>query len=146
MKQPRIVVSSVTTTLWAVSLRLRDNPAPLTVAVSLACVEAGLVVLLAVAELASLSVGRLTMGLTTAVFFLVYGALLLACAWQLSRRASWARSPVVLAQLIQLGLAWNFRASPTTWVAVLLAVVAVVTVAGVMHPASIDALADDPEA
>lgn len=145
MKQPRISVTSVTTTLWAVPRLIRDLPAPLVVAASLAAVEGVVVVLLAVAELASLSVGRLTMGLTTAVFFAVYGALLVACAWQLAARASWARSPVVLAQLLQLGLAWSFRASPTTWLAVLLAVVALVTVAGVLHPASIEALADRPD-
>ena len=62
-----------------------------------------------------------------------------------TRRASWARSPVVLAQLIQLGLAWSFRGGETTWIAIALAVVAVVVVAGVLHPASIEALSDDPQ-
>ncbi len=85
------------------------------------------------------------MGLTTAVFFAVYGAGLLLCAWQLTRRQSWARSPVVLAQLIQLGLAWNFRGGDTTWLAVGLAVVALVVVAGIFHPDSLGALEDDPE-
>ena len=119
-----------------------DNPAPLTVAASLVAVEGGLVVLLAVAELASLNSSRLTMGVTTAVFFAAYGAALLGCAVLLVRRVSFARSPALLAQLIQLGLAWSFRGGATTWVAVVLALVALVVIAGLLHPTSMDALAE----
>lgn len=103
-----------------------------------------MLLLLALLELGTLSTARLVMGLTTAVFFVLYGAGLLLCAWQLTRRASWARSPVVLAQLIQLGIAWSFRGGGTTWLAVVLAVAALVVCAGVLHPDSIDALSDDP--
>ena len=71
---------------------------------------------------------------TTSLFFAVYGVGLLFCAWQLTRGQSWARSPVVLAQLIQLGVAWSFRGGDTTWVAIALAVVAVVVLAGFLHP------------
>ena len=120
-----------------------EQSAPLTVAASLVAVEGAVVVLLAVAELASLSAVRLTMGLTTSVFFVVYGAGLLLCGLMLHRRVSWARSPAVLAQLIQLGLAWSFRGDPTTLVAVGLAVVAVVVLAGIFHPASLEALSEE---
>ena len=48
----------------------------------------------------------------------------------------------VLAQLIQLGLAWSFRGDPTTLVAVGLAVVAVLVLAGIFHPASLEALSE----
>ena len=89
--------------------------APLTVAASLVAVEGAVLVLLAVAELVSLSAVRLTMGLTTAVFFVVYGAGLLLCGLLLHRRVSWARSPAVLAQLIQLGLRGASAASPRRW-------------------------------
>ena len=122
--------------------RPSDNPAPLTVAASLVALEGGLVVLLAIAETASLETSRVALGLTTAVFFAAYGAGLLLCAWHLTQRSSWARSPVVLAQLLQLGLAWSFRGGSTTWVAIVLVVVALVVIAGVMHPQSIDALSD----
>ena len=47
----------------------------------------------------------------------------------------------MLAQLIQLGVAWSFREGATTFVSVLLTVVAVVVIAGVFHPASLRALA-----
>ena len=61
---------------------------------------------------------------------------------------SWARSPVILAQLIQLGIAWSFRGGDTTVVAVVLALVSLIVVVGVLHPASIAHLDDapDPEA
>jgi hypothetical protein len=107
-------------------------------------VEGLVLLMLALLETGTLSTARLVMGLTTAVFFAVYGVGLLLCAWQLTRRASWARSPVVLAQLIQLGIAWSFRGGETTWLAIVLAVSALVVCAGVLHPDSIEALSDDP--
>ncbi len=118
-----------------------DLPAPLTVAASLVAVEGIVLVLLSVAEIANLSGSRLTMGITTAAFFLGYGAALVLCGVLLARAVAWARGPTVLAQLIQLGLAWSFRGEPTTWIAIALAVVALVTLAGVFHPASLDRLA-----
>jgi hypothetical protein len=127
-----------------VSTRRTDHPAPLVVAASLVAVEGVVLLALAILELASLSSQRVTMGVTTAGFFVVYGAALLLCAWVVHRGHSWARSPIVLAQLIQLGLAWNFWGGSTTPIAVGLAVVAVVVVLGLFHPASLDALADDP--
>jgi hypothetical protein len=116
----------------------------LTAAASLVAVEGLVLALLAVVELASLTSNRMTMGLTTTGFFGLCGAALLACGVGLSRRALWARSPAVLAQLIALGVAWSFRGGATTWVAVFLAVVAAVVLAGILHPASLEALAEDP--
>ncbi|WP_154402784.1 hypothetical protein [Nocardioides speluncae] len=83
------------------------------------------------------------MGLTTAAFFVLAGVALIGCAYAVTRLRPWARSPILLAQLIQLGLAWNFRDNPTTVVAIALAVVAAVTLAGLLHPASMEALADE---
>ena len=149
MKQALHAVDSVTpdtsyprSRLRHVTGSRRDQTAPLTVAASLVAVEGVVLVLLAVLELASLNSARLTMGLTTALFFVALGAALVLCALLLVRHVSWARSPAVLAQLLQLGLAWSFRGEPTTWVAVGLAVVAGVVLAGIFHPASIDALAE----
>lgn len=110
------------------------------VAASLTGVEAVLLVLFGLAELVALSGARLAMGVTTVAFFLVYGAGLAWCAWRLTRLESWARAPLVLAQLIQLGVAWSFRGGGSTPVAVGLAAVALVVIAGVFHPASLEAL------
>ncbi|PVG83303.1 hypothetical protein DDE18_08380 [Nocardioides gansuensis] len=126
--------------------RQLDVPPPLVTAASLVAVEALLVVLFAVAELANVSSQRLTMGLTTSLFFAAYGAGLGLCAWALTRRRAWARGPVLLAQLIWLGLAWNFRGGDTLLVAIGLAVVAVVVIAGLLHPASMEALDSDRDA
>jgi hypothetical protein len=114
-------------------------------AASLVAVEGILLLAYAVLELASVDSGRVAMGLTTAIFFAVYGAGLVACAWVVSRGHSWARSPIVLAQLIQLGVAWSFRGGDTTLIAVGIAVVAVLVLVGLLHPASVEALSDDPE-
>ena len=113
-------------------------PPPLVVAASLAAVEGLAVGVLGLVELVNLSSGRITMGVTTTVFFVGYAAALLFCAWQVNRGTPWARSPLVLAQLIQLGLAWNFRDAPA--IAIGLGVVALVVLVGLFHPASMRAL------
>ena len=102
-----------------------DNPPPLTVAASLVAVQGLVLVALSALELASVSPGRMSMGVSTAVFFLLYGVALLACAWGLTRRAAWSRGPVLITQLIQLGLAWNLREVP--FVAVVLACLLIIT-------------------
>jgi hypothetical protein len=128
-----------------VSVRRPAGPAPLVVAASLVAVEGLLLLGYAVLELASISADRVAVALTTTIFFAAYAALLLASARAVFRRRSWARSPIVLAQLIQLGLAWSFRDGSTLFVAVALAVIALVVLAGMLNPASIDALADADE-
>jgi hypothetical protein len=128
-----------------VTVRRAANPPPLVVAASLVAVEGALMLAYAVLELSSLDSARVALGLTTSVFFAGYGVGLLVCAWAVTRGHSWARSPIVLAQLIQLGVAWSFRGGSTTVVAVTIAVVAVVVLVGLFHPASVEALSDDPE-
>ncbi len=113
------------------------------VAASLAAVEGGLVVLFGLAELRSLSAERISSGLALSVFFVGYGAALIFCSWQLSRARTWARGPVLLSQLLQLLVAWSFWGGNTTWVAVSLGVVALIVLAGLLHPQSIDALNDE---
>jgi hypothetical protein len=49
----------------------------------------------------------------------------------------------VVAQLIQLLVAWSFVGGSTTPVAIGLALSAVLVLVGIFHPASLDALADD---
>jgi asparagine N-glycosylation enzyme membrane subunit Stt3 len=118
----------------------RIRPAPLVVAASLTAVEGVLVLVYAVLEAVNVHSDRVTMGVSTALFFAALGLGLVACAWYLVHGLSWARSPVVVTQVLALGLAWNFVGGSTTWVAVVLAVVALVVLAGLLHPASLDAL------
>jgi hypothetical protein len=116
------------------------------VAASLTGLEAFVLAALGALELANLSSIRLTMGLTTTAFFLAAGAALAWCAWSLWRVRRWARGPVVMAQLIQLGLAWNLWGGSTKPLSVGLAVVALVVIAGLVHPASTAVLEEDARA
>ena len=144
VKQPPAPVGFVTGVAGRYGLGVpapvRDNPAPLVVAASLVAVEGALLVMYAVLELGSLSGQRLTMGLTTAVFFAAYGGGLLFCTWHLTRGQAWARGPVLMAQLIQLGVAWSFWGEGTTWVSICLGLVALLTLAGLLHPESMRTL------
>ena len=115
-------------------------PAPLLVAAGMTLVQGLLTVMYGVVEVVRLSSDRLVMGTTTSVFFLVYGGALVVCAWGMQRVGAWARGPVLLAQLIWLGLAWSFRGGDTLPLAIGLAVGAAVVLAGLLHPLSIDAL------
>jgi peptidoglycan/LPS O-acetylase OafA/YrhL len=121
-------------------------PAPLDAAAGLTFVEGLLIVLFGITEVVNLDSDRLVMGLTTTVFFLAYGGVLLACARGLHMVRSWARGPVLLSQLILLGLAWNFKDGETLPVAIGLALVAAIVLAGLLHPRSIDALEHDARA
>jgi hypothetical protein len=112
------------------------------VAASLVAVEGLLVVTYAVLEAASVHSDRVAMGVTTSLFFALLGGVLIACAWFVFRGRAWARSPIVVSQLLFLGLAWSFFGGSTTWVSVVLGVVALVVLFGLLHPASIQALTD----
>jgi hypothetical protein len=87
--------------------------------------------------------GRLVLDVTTTAFFLLYGCGLLVCARGLVLARRWARAPVVLAQLIQVLVAWSFLPGETRWVAILLAVSAVAVLAAVLSPAATRALVGD---
>jgi hypothetical protein len=117
-----------------------DNPPPLNVAASLVVLQGFVLVALAVLELANATSERMSMGVSTAIFFLVYGVALVACAWGLTRQEGWTRGPVLITQLIQLGLAWNLRDTPL--VAVALAATAAAVLAGMLHPATLKAMQD----
>ncbi|UYM06021.1 hypothetical protein [Solicola gregarius] len=97
----------------------------------------------AVLELLSAKADRLGLAISTGVFFIAIGAGLAVCAIALRRRASWARGPIVLAQLITLGLAWNFRTLSPPIAAIVLLVVALIALVALLAPATTEALTTD---
>lgn len=114
------------------------TPPPLVVAAGLAGIEGVVMVGYAVSELFRLTSGRVGLGLAVAGFFALYGVFLGVCGWGLLHGRVWARGPVVLTQLLMLGLAWGVR--DTLGLAIPVAVVAAVALAGTWHPASVDHL------
>jgi hypothetical protein len=113
------------------------------VAAGLTAVQGVLTFVYGLGEAVNLDSARLVMGVTTGVFFLAYGAGLVLCGWGLHAVRSWARGPVLLAQLIWLGLAWSFKEGSTLPVAIGLAVLAALVLTGLLHPRSIEALERD---
>ncbi len=115
----------------------------LSLAALVCLLEAAALVTLAGVELATLATDRLAVGVTTTTFFLVYALGLATAAVGLLRTRSWARAPLMLAQLIQLGVAWSFHGPGTDWLAVLLAVAAGFVVVVLLLPATTVALYGD---
>jgi hypothetical protein len=102
--------------------------------------EAFALLALSVAALVTISSDRVVLGATNAAFFGAYGLGLGACARGLSRLRTWCRSPIVLAQLIQLGIAWSFAGRSTAWLTVALAVTALLVLVAMLAPSTTNAL------
>lgn len=120
-----------------------DGPTPgraIKLATLLVTLEAVALVGLAIVEVVSVDTDHPSVGITTAIFFLLYALGIALCARGLIRLSSWCRGPIVLAQLIELGVAWSFRGGDTTWAAVLLAIPAVVVLAVMFSPSTTQAL------
>lgn len=115
-------------------------PCPLLVAAALVSLEGLGGIGFGIAEALHTTSARATMGVTTSLFFAVLGAALVLCAWGLSRSAAWARGPVLIAQLLALGLAWNFKDGNTWPASIALAVPAAVVLVAMLRPASLAAL------
>jgi len=113
----------------------------LVIAAGVVGLQALVLVVCAVLVLANLG-GVTGLGVSSAIFFLVCAAALLLCAAALGARQSWARAPIVLAELIGLGLAWDAR-HDALWLSIALLVLAVATLASLLNPASLAALAPE---
>ena len=120
-----------------------DAPAPLKVAAGVVLVEAIVLLGYALSLLAKIDSRHPQVAITTSIAFAIFATGLTWCAWSVTHGNSWARSPIVLAQLIQLMVAWSFHGSPTTPIAIGLAVAALLALAGVFHPASVEYLAEE---
>jgi hypothetical protein len=110
------------------------------VATSLVAVEGAVYLLLALVQLSQARGEAMALAVTATLFFLLWGGGLLFCGWHLWRLASWARAPVVLAQLIQILVGGSFWGGSTTVVAVVAIVVGVLALVGIFHPQSLAAL------
>jgi hypothetical protein len=90
----------------------------------------------AVLELGQIRMSRAALGVGVAVLMACFGLLLLLVARGVFLGKRWSRGPAVVTQLILLPLAWSFKGGATTWVSVVLAVVAITTLVGLLHPRS----------
>ena len=113
-----------------------SRPTPLLVAAALLGVEALAALVFGGIALSQVRISRAEVGVGVAIWMLGYGILLLAIARGVFRGRRWSRAPAVATQLILLPIAFSFRGTPTTWVAGAIAVVAVATLIGVLHPRS----------
>jgi hypothetical protein len=117
-----------------------SRPPQIVVAAALAALE-GLVALgFGIAEILQVRLVRAIVGVGVAFFMIAFAVLLGAAARGLLHRRRWARAPVVVVQLILLPVGWSFRDAPTTWVAVAMIIVALLTLVLILHPRSTQAL------
>ena len=79
---------------------------------------------------------RAAMGVGVAILMAGLGLVLLLVARGVFLGRRWSRGPAVVAQLILLPIAWSFKGGDTTWVAVVLAVIAITILVGLLHPRS----------
>ncbi|GAA1656125.1 hypothetical protein GCM10009744_55990 [Kribbella alba] len=119
-------------------------PRPLKLAAAVVAAEGLVVAVLGIGEAITIDRGRLTLGLTTAGFLLLYGAALVLVARGLYRASTWSRGPAVFGQLIQLGVAWSFWGGSTRAVSVVLGLAAIAVLVALFQKVSMEALADDP--
>lgn len=119
-------------------------PRPLKLASAVVAGEGLVVAVLGIVEAITINDDRLTLGLTTAAFLILYGGGLLLVARGLYRVSTWSRGPAVFAQLIQLLMAYSFWGGSTKPVSVILVVAAVAVLVGIFQKVSMEALADDP--
>jgi hypothetical protein len=118
-------------------------PRPLKLAAGVVAAEGLALIVLGIAEAFTIHSDRLVLGLTSAAFFVVYGAGLGFVARGLWTAARWSRGPTVFTQLIQLLVSYSFWGGSTKAVAIGLAIAAVGVLVCVFQKASTEALAGD---
>ena len=102
----------------------------------LVAVEAAAAIVFGVFAAMSMHRTRIVVGAGSAVLMVGYGALLASAAWGLWRGRRWSRGPTIATQLIQLPVAWSFVGGQTTWLALLLATMSVLTLLCLLMPSS----------
>ena len=114
------------------------SPLPLRLGAALVGVE--VVLLLVVAILGLINPAHLGIAIGLAVLFVLVALMLGLAGIGLWEQRSWGRAPVVFAQLVMLGVAWDLH-SGTLPISIAVLLVAAGVLGGVLHPASTRALA-----
>jgi hypothetical protein len=114
----------------------------LLVAAVIVLVEAVTCVVLAVLGVADLDGDSLGTGIGVSLILAVYGVFQAWAVWRVNRGEQWARSPLVVTQIIQLVIAFNLADIPV-WISVLVGASAVVTLVCLLAPPVTRALGGD---
>ena len=112
------------------------RPLTIVVAAVLLTVEALTALAYAALELGQIRMARAVVGVGVTILMAAFGLLLLLIGRGVFLGRRWSRGPAVATQLILLPLAWGFVGGRTTWVAVMMAAVAITVLVGLLHPRS----------
>lgn len=104
--------------------------------------EALACVVLAVIGVLDLNGDSAGSGIGVSVILAVYGGFQAWAAWRVTQGDQWARSPLVVTQIIQLIIAFNLADIPV-WINVLVGAAAVATLACLLAPPVTRALSSD---
>lgn len=104
--------------------------------------QALVMLVLVVEQIFSYSSDRAGLAFSNMAVFALWAALLIGCGLGLLRLNSVARAPLMAVELLQLGVAYDFFRGETVWIGAAIVVSTLVVVIGVLHPASIEAIAD----
>jgi hypothetical protein len=121
----------------------------LIVAALVVVAEAAVVIVLAVLDVLDLSGDRLGLGIGVGLILAAYGFGQLWAAWRVVHGDAWARSPLIVTQLIQLLLSWELRRGAgdvpgiPSWLSVLMALTAATVLVCLLAPPVTRALRDD---
>jgi len=112
------------------------RPFTIVAAAALLALEGLIALAYAVIEIGEVRMSRAVVGVGVTILMSCFGLLLLAVARGVFLGRRWSRGPAVATQLILLPIALSFRGGGTTWVSVMLAVLAIAVLVGVLHPRS----------
>lgn len=112
------------------------RPPTIVVAAVLLAAEALIALAYAALEIGQIHQSRAVVGVGVTILMALFGLVLLLVARGVFLGRRWSRGPAVVTQLILLPLAWSFVGGSTTWVTVLLAVMAIAVLVGLFHPRS----------
>jgi hypothetical protein len=114
----------------------------LLIAAAIVAIEALTCVVLALLGLLDLSGDRVVSGVGVALVLALYGGFQAWAAWRVTEGDSWARSPLVVTQIIQLIIAFNLVDVPA-WITTVVGAAAVVTLGCLLSPPVTRALGTD---